>query len=411
MQSIIFSSGILFSFCISTGLILPLLLPHPSYIACSLMIIALIFKTIKTRFIIINMKLFYALVIAFLLFCIFGFLIKKGIPDDVIAPYIQPIILFGLYIFLLLFGREKDFRDFLKLYVLFCFIMAFFGTLASIIINMGIVDYQDSLWSVYEATEGRATRDRDSHGYSFPYKLGLVLTGSHAYDIVGVTLYRSSGWLHEPASATLFIAPAIILLLKERLFSNFVNAAFLFTICVFWLACAAVSSLLSFIILISFYYFFKSGSGILSRRFFISIIFIFMIILLGNSPFFNEDLILNTSNESLFLSKFSKNGGLQITLKLFNPESLKDYFSLTTFLFLGITVVLLCRKIIKYSIYNSSSFILILLYFFVFSFKGGLPHLLSSPFVLFFIFLFLRTYLNSWNIFSKISYQKPEGDK
>jgi len=61
--------------------------------------------------------------------------------------------------------------------------------------------------------------------------------------------YRISGWAHEPTSATLFIAPAIILLIHGNIFKNvFFKYLMLLTIVIFWLLAMSVGSLLSFLV-------------------------------------------------------------------------------------------------------------------------------------------------------------------
>lgn len=397
-------ASILFTMTIKTGLILPLLLQHPSYIASVLMLLALIVMFASgRRFHIENTLTVFFLVAIFIIFTIYGLLVISGISFSVssIPTYLQPLVLTSLFIALLLLTKQNEFRLLLRYYIIFCVIMAISGIIASILINHGIVEFDVHYWSLYDHTDGRATRDKGTYGYAFPYGLGLVLTGE--YNVFQLIIFRSSGWLHEPTSATLFIAPALILLAKEKMFSKRVTRYFFISLIIFWMACAAVGSMLAFMILILLYMFVAKGERIILRRVFVGMFFMAAGYLYFEPTLYYMVAAPAGGYESLFLQKFNMNGGVRIIIELFSPDTIHDYIYLSLYLLIASVTTYFAFSILHNNDDKSLSFILILLYFAIHAFKGGYGHVYSSFFVLAFIFMSLRVYISSWNITSQYS--------
>ncbi len=398
----VFPIAALFTMSITTGLVLPLLLPHPSYIAFALLAIAFVMSGIDGKNMHqVNARMMLTLLVLFILFSIISFMTKSG--NESFVATLQTPILFILLTAVLLTAKQEDLTRLLRYYIIFCIVMAFCGIVAWVLINWNFVDYRDSLWSLYDATAGRANRDEGTYGYSFPYGLGLVLTGSYRYDIFSYLFFRGSGWAHEPTSAAAFIAPALIILAREPLFGLRIRQVFFIILAAFWATCAAFGSALSFLGLSCFYFFFKKGRHAALRRIIMIVLIgiLFNIYIEAQKIFSKTTVTMETPHLSLLESKLTlqaKDSDISRLLNLLTPDTLREFIILSVLLLVaGITLWFAVRTI-RQNNTTTASFALILVYFFLHSLKGSWDQLFTSFFVVGFFFLFLRTYLSHWDI-------------
>ena len=133
--------------------------------------------------------------------------------------------------------------------------MSVAGLTANFLVSFGFVDAYSNYFNISSATGGAFTRDAERvASYVFPYNLGFILTSGGKLDLLGFSFFRISGWAHEPTSATLFVAPAMILLLHTKIIANLITKiSMLAVISVFWFFAMSIGSLLAFIMLYSFY--------------------------------------------------------------------------------------------------------------------------------------------------------------
>lgn len=391
----LFLIAIFFTMSLQTGLILPLLLPHPSYISFSLLVLALVVAgTFGRHMYYANTKM--AVILSALLFLLVAIdlFATAGVSASIIAKLQHPALLI-LLIAVLLSAKTEELTKLIRFYIVFCFIMAACGLIAWVLVNWKIVDYQNSLWSLYDATSGRATRDEGIYGYSFPYGLGLVLTGSYQYDVMNFLFYRASGWVHEPTTAAAFIAPALILLARERIFTLPVRRLFFVTLIAFWMACGSVGSLIAFLGLVLFYLFFSRSKYVFWRP---ALAFASMGFLIWAYTEAQKIFALNPTSKSLLSSKLQGGGDIYLLLNLLSPDTPQEYLHLAVF-FLGASVLLfVAARAIRSRNSSAVTFALIPVYLFIHSLKGNWAQVFGSFFTIGFVFMFLRVYVLHWNI-------------
>jgi len=165
--------------------------------------------------------------------------------------YFGLILMHTLFLFFIMNTRGYIFI-YIKSYVALVFIMALCGLLANFLLSYEFINYVDHYVNLSHLTDGSFTRDTGEElgSYAFPYYLGLILTGSGKLTLFGLDFYRISGWSNEPSTASLFIAPAMLILGHSNIIINkFFRFVMLFTIFIFWIFCMSVGSLLAFIML------------------------------------------------------------------------------------------------------------------------------------------------------------------
>ena len=297
----IIEPSVLYSITISL-LILHSLLPSPGLIATVSLIVSLIFIYIINNAIVIfkkNSKSFfyaYSLLLIYLvnLFCSHW---NKFHNIDIISFLARPSLII-LLIILFLNLNSKSIYQIEKLYIILVVAMSLTGIIAWILINFNITEMGEFRYSLTEATGGKFRRDKSlPFGYDFPYSLGLVLTGSSAYELGSYMIYRASGWSSEPTTATLFILPAFIMLIeKNKYFNNYTRMNSIILISVFWIMCFSVASIFAITLLLTIIILHKIALQKLSKK--ITLLFVFtMIILLLVLVFSNiiQDKILHTT--------------------------------------------------------------------------------------------------------------------
>jgi len=263
--------------------------------------------------------------------------------------------------------------------------MALCSLIAIFLIYLGLVDTSGGFTNISDLTGGAFQRDfGEDNSYIFPYNLGFVLTGSGKMNLLGFSFFRISGWAHEPTSATLFIAPAIILLLHTKIITNtFLRLSALFIVGAFWFFAMALGSIFAFVIL----YFLYTTSILFIKIFPLKLsLFLFFgvltLVLLGF--YLLDDLV----NSSLIISKVDFNSETFQTairrLNFFHPNNAISQatsfnyimvYAIMFFFFFNIVYSLFSQK--EYNAYA-----LVVLYILIHTMKGSQ----DSVFVLIFPF-------------------------
>lgn len=411
--STVFLIASLFTMSITTGLVLPIFLPNPSYIALQLLCFAVVvFVASGRRMYYANAHMVLSLLVVLFLCLTFGIRMKS--EDASITGNLQPLVLVLLFTAVFLYAKPRELARLLRLYVIFCFVMALCGFTAWVLINWEFVDFRESLWSVYETTAGRIGRDKDAgwegtnFGYSFPYGLGLVLTGSYQYDLFSLIFFRASGWVHEPTSATAFIAPALIILTRERLFVPVVRRVFLVTLLFFWMACAAVGSAISFSGVILFYLFFKRDNNVLLKRL-VGLTFIGILYVVYRE---SQTLFAATGPHlSLLAAKLETGGDINLLWDLLSPSTAQEFLGLASVVAITGIFFLFAVGTMRGGSSAAITFGLILIYFVIHSMKGAWSHVFSSFFLMGFFIMFLRIYVSHWNITDMYPNASPQNGR
>ena len=395
LNSLIFLLSISFS-----ALILPSLIP-----GFSLLLVAslcfLIFLNISIRpktykyekslnFIYaVNYSNIYIPILAILLLSIF--LITKSFDGS--FKYFSNFGLLLIHVLFLVFilNTKEYIQTYLKSYIYLVFFMSILSLAAVILISLGLIDVNAHNFSLANATGGAFMRDvsDSSGGYSFPYGLGLVLTGSGKLDLLGVQFFRISGWAHEPTSATLFIAPSIIMLIHSNIISNnFTKYLFLIVIMLFWFLAMSVGSMLAFIAV----YFFVITSTLYIKYFpmGLSTSLTFVGIIIFSSILFYVGPLLDSS---IFSTKFDLSSQTvrvaidQLTWFMPDTKNNLNYYFLhialwsiiSLFMYIVIKGILFQRFLNMYSI--------ILLYIIIHSMKGSQESVYGLLFAFFWFYM------------------------
>ena len=319
------------------------------------------------------------------------FYVESNIYSD-----LNLIVMHVLFLFFIVM-TSKSISSYIKTYVYFVFIMAFLGLVANTLFIFDFINPDNHGANISIMTNGAFTRDADFlESYVFPYYLGFILTGDGQLNLLGFEFYRISGWAHEPTSATLFIAPAILILLHGDIINNkLLRTVMLFTIGLFWFFVMSVGSMLAFMTLYSlialfyFYQHFFHKSRIMAAIFMVFIIsipFLFIYV---------EPILQST----IFTSKFNLEAHTLSTaynkITWFIPDINKStifYFSHLA-LWAIILTFLLSSILILISNTPNKVYSLILLYIVIHSMKGSQ----ETVFYLTFTFFWLYIAYFSWH--------------
>jgi len=396
LNSLIFLLSISFS-----ALILPSLIP-----GFSLLLVAslcfLIFLNISIRpktykyeknlnFIYaVNYSNIYIPILAILLLSIF--LITKSFDGS--FKYFSNFGLLLIHVLFLVFilNTKEYIQTYLKSYIYLVLFMSILSLAAVMLISLGLIDVNAHNFSLADATGGAFRRDMgdgSAGGYSFPYGLGLILTGSGKLDLLGVQFFRISGWAHEPTSATLFIAPSIIMLIHSNIISNnFTKYLFLIIITLFWFLAVSVGSMLSFIAV----YFFVITSTLYIKYFPMMLstsLTVVGTIIFSSILFYVEPLL----DSSIFSTKFDLSSQTvqvaigQLTWFMPDTKNNLNYYLLhialwsiiSLFMYIVIKGILFQRFLNVYSI--------ILLYIIIHSMKGSQESVYGLLFAFFWFYM------------------------
>jgi hypothetical protein len=280
---------------------------------------------------------------------------------------------------------------YIRLYIYFAFIMALFGILATLLFSFDVLGSSNHYVNLYEITHGSFTRDKEfgQNSYAFPYGLGMILTASGELSLFGVEFYRISGWAHEPSSATLFVAPAIIFLLHSEFIKNKpIRFFMLITISIFWFLAMSIGSLLAFSILYSMIIL-----GILYKDIFplkISLVVISSLVaVLFIVPIFSDLLMHSTVLTTKFDLESETMSKAINEFLWFLPdfEKTMSYYIAHTFLWILIScfITVVCMSIL----YNGSLnvYTIIIFYLVLHSMKGSQGNVFMLIFYLYWLYL------------------------
>jgi hypothetical protein len=315
------------------------------------------------------------------------------------------LIMSHLAFFIFLISTKDNIALYIKSYVFFVFTMSLSSLLMLILIYYGHIDIADHYFNLSDATNGSFSRDQGiSNSYSFPYFLGLILTGSGQLDLIGYSFIRISGWAHEPTSVTLFISPAIILLAHGGVIKNsLLRFLMLVAILFFWFFAMSVGSMMAFSIL-----YFLIVPLILFIKYFplrLSLTLTFMALIGIVLIPFSIDLLINSS---IFTTKFDFNSeSLQKSISMltwFIPDPNKStvyYFSnlamwLIIFIFIFTSIVGLSFDKNNFP----GPYYLILLYIVIHSMKG------SQETVYYLFFTFFWFYISYFELIKRVRLTK-----
>ena len=307
-------------------------------------------------------------------------------PNSNINANFSLFVLHALFL-LFIINTQEHIVVYIRAYILLAIVMSFCGVLAQLIVETGL-NPAGSYVNLGELTNGAYSRDRgNDFSYLFPFNLGLILTGDGTFSYGGFSFYRISGWAHEPTSATLFIAPAILLLVHSNIVKNILYRLIGLTILlIFWLFAMAVGSIMAFIILYAIL-----GITTLHIKYFpkkLSLLLLVGFILLMPIVLYFYESIFSTQ---ILLSKFSfESHTMSVAidnLTWFMPDENKTttyYLShlflwVNIFIFLYVSITGIISK--KFIDVNS----LVLFYLVLHTMKGSQ----ESVFLLIFIFFWL----------------------
>jgi hypothetical protein len=380
------SLAFLLSISLST-LVIPSIIPKISFLT-SLLLLGLIFLNSFFPYGLINPKtkltgirlqyqgfesIHFPFIVIFLLsiWVASRFLFNENVNPLSDMNLIALHILFLIFIYV----TRHSLTSYLKVYVFFVFLMALLGLIANALFLLDMIAPEAHHVNISKLTGGSFTRDQSVlESYTFPYGMGFILTGDGQLNILGMQFYRISGWAHEPTSATLFVSPAILLLLHgEIIKGSILKFIMILTIGLFWLLALSVGSMLAFIILYSLViavYFFQH---FFHKNRIMSIIFILTVVTIPILIIYIEPILSST----LFSSKFNLESHTLNTalnqLMWFLPSIEQPGIFYFYNLFLWMIILTFFSSAIYFLMNNSNNnvYALILLYIVIHSMKGS----------------------------------------
>ena len=384
-------NSLIFLFVLSiSALVLPSILPLTTFIGILLLIFGIIlnlhqglgFVDKKNKIDFLNQINYSNILnpVACLLLLFFLFFAHSFTEGFSFISGFATLVLHVLFLVYIINTRDH-LLIYLKSYILLVLLMSIAGLTAIVLVALGLGD--TSYVNISELTGGAFVRDTGSErSYLFPFKLGFILTNARL-DLLGFNFYRISGWAHEPTSATLFVAPAMILLLHTKIIANSITKiSMLAVISAFWFFAMSMGSLLAFIMLYSFYITATLFVKIFPLKLSLSIVIgLFIAFLFGS--FYFEELINST-----IVSKFDiQSQTFQAAIKRiswFIPEKAitqADSFSLL--IIFAILFFFLSNAFYSFSVQKDFNvYALVVLYIVIHSMKGSQ----ESVFVLIFSF-------------------------
>tara|TARA_B110000008_G_scaffold279719_1_gene328178 strand:+ start:3273 stop:4523 length:1251 start_codon:yes stop_codon:yes gene_type:complete len=307
-------------------------------------------------------------------------------------------------LFLAFIINTKDFlQTYLKAYVLFVFVMSACAIIALLIFSSGSCSDCGHV-NISQMTNGSFNRDQyEINSYVFPYNLGFILTGSGKLNLLGVEFYRISGWAHEPTSATLFVVPAILLLIHSKVINNlFIRFFMLITVLLFWIAAMSVGSVLAMMILYSIYIVFNLYFKVFPLRLTLTVVLTVISTLLLIALYFEA-----LQNSSVLTTKFNLEGHSMQTaiseLLWFIPDDARYslYHSDASF-YIGQMaiwgIIFLFMWVVLYSLLFQKElnvYALILLYLIIHTMKGSQASVYTHIFAFFWFYMAFYSMLNT----------------
>ena len=275
--------------------------------------------------------------------------------------------------------------------------------------TLGLGD--NSYVNISDLTGGAFARDSESEtSYLFPFKLGLILTNSKL-DLLGFNFYRISGWAHEPTSATLFVAPAMILLLHTKIIANSITKiSMLAVISTFWFFAMSIGSLLAFIMLYSFYITATLFVKIFPLKLTLSIVIGLFIAFLFSSFYFEE--LLNSSIFSkLDIQSQTFQGAIKRITWFIPDKAITQADSFSLLIIFAILFFFLSNAFYSFSVQKDFNvYALVVLYIVIHSMKGSQEsvYVLISSFFWFYVLYFSIPYKQTKSVksFRNVKEQK-----
>lgn len=387
----------LFIISIST-LVIPSILPKTTFIGILFLLLAILLSiyglnniNLKTKIQFyknINYKnILFPLLTVSMLFFLFWSRLYFDKPEFISG--FATLLLHILFLNFIILTRDY-LLIYLRAYIYFVVVMAAAGLTANFLVSLGIVDAHSNYVNISQMTGGAFNRDVGSnYSYLFPYNLGFILTSSGKLSLLGFEFFRISGWAHEPTSATLFIAPAILLLIHSRVIEKlFIRFLFLAVVTTFWFFAMSVGSFLAFTLLYSFYFIVTLYTKIFPLKMSI-LIFSILIIAFSVLIFLFKELV----DSSLLYTKFDL-GSQTLRAALdritwFVPENSESQAKSFSFIFIY-TIIFLFLINIFYSFskqQNLNVYGLILLYIVIHSMKGSQDSVYTHVFTFFWFYV------------------------
>ena len=260
-------------------------------------------------------------------FVFYGFLFIIHSANGAVHQLIV-LALISLLLLVLTTLSVNDIKIFLKLYIIFALIWTVCGTLSWAIVNLNIIDidFHKHIFELSSQTGGRMVRNINNNlFYLNPFGLGLVEVYHSAYEIMGISFLRASGWAHEPVTSSLYIMPAFLLAINVRLFSKTLNRLIISSLFIFIFAISQSITTLVAAIFISFIFFISLLNFPLRCFLILGVITI---------------AFLSVSNADSIVENISKIGGFEgipLLIKIYSNESYITQFD-NPFLFGGIAI-------------------------------------------------------------------------
>ena len=393
-------NAFIFLFALSIGaLVLPSMLPLTTFLGVLLLIYGCFFSLVsdfgftkninKLSFIDnINYGNLLIPVIGLILLLLIYSAKAFHIKFNFISGFAALVLHVGFLVFIV--NTKKYLLTYIRTYIYFCFFMSFCSIIAISLLYSGVVDSSSNYINISELTGGAFNRDDGSeNSYIFPYNLGLILTGGGKLNLLGFSFFRISGWAHEPTSATLFVAPAIILLLHSKVISKtFYRISALIVIVFFWFFAMSLGSVLAFSILYFMYILSFLFTKIYPLKFSTILTFSVMILMLAGVFYFDELL-----DSSLIASKIDFSSetfqSAMSRLTFFMPETAITQANSFSFIFIYLMMFFFFANI-AHSFFIEKEFnpyALVLLYILIHSMKGSQDSVFLLTFCFFWFYV------------------------
>jgi hypothetical protein len=311
------------------------------------------------------------------------------------------LFLASISVFIVSLWKKREEIFAIKVFIILCSIISLLGIIAWINVNYTFIvhNYIDPahLIDIEVYTNGGALRGYgdaknffgiSQNAYSFPYSLGLVLTGSYAYDFFGLPLFRASGIFHEPLFNSIMIIPPIIFTLNSIYFKKWSKRIILGILFCYLIATFSLSIIFSLIltyILYNIFVLLNSSRSLISIRLFK---FIIIFSLIGCFGYYTFNIIPSSGIGRNILN--SKLTSTNYIARVFN-----NIFSLNTFttycFFVSVSFACLWRAV-KTNNKDLRLYSLILVSLLIVTTKGILYQFLVNPAFLIFYFLMLKNF-------------------
>jgi hypothetical protein len=389
------ASSVIYSIAIFT-IILPSYFSKPVLVAVVLLSVSLLISS-ETSFKIKgygNFMLAYGFILSIILSFVF-YHIDHNTSVTTVAGYV-------LYLFLLFYiistMSDKCLERTIGMYIYLSIAMAFLGLVVWVLVHVEHSAVRK--FNVSEFTNGIYSRDSkigpnegiDSY-FTF-YYLGLVLRENFE-TLFGISFYRNVGWSHEPNTASMFVAPAIIILtISKNYFRKVKRYTSLLVLVLFYMSCFSIGGIIVAMFFYPLYLFTKHGH-LLQKVSLVTLGPIFYL-------FF---LILMISYSSAFrsrLGEFGMDAGLTGSLRPvfnqllwfmgdFGAWEMMSYLLISVIVVLSIVVCLFgIKQSKKHSKNYSMSYYMIVLFILLMGFKGTWQIILYYGFFIFWIVVLLR---------------------